>query len=301
MNNRNINLTGSRSSRRIIIILAAVLLALFVMACSCNLSLPVTRIKTGSIQGVDIQIPLPEDPSAGAELTLDFMGGELELAPGASGYLASGTATFNVAEFEPRVESAGSAYTLTTGDRKIEGLPVFKDDFKNEWDLQLANIPLRLNIKAGAYNGSFELGGLSLEKLAIMDGGADVTAKFSAPNNVDMSTFTYATGASDAELRGLANANFEQMSFTSGAGNYTLSFDGELQRDANVTVDSGLGAVTIIIPEGVNARLTLDGLASVNTSGGWAQDDNTYTLSGSGPSISIKVKMGAGTLNLKTE
>jgi hypothetical protein len=52
------------------------------------------------------------------------------------------------------------------------------------------------------------------------------------------------------ELKGLANANFEQMSFTSGAGDYTLSFNGDLQRDASVTIDSGFGTVNIIVPEG---------------------------------------------------
>ena len=161
---------------------------------------------------------------------------------------------------------------------------------------------MSLNIKAGAYDGSFELGGLSLEKLAISEGGSDVTGAFSAPNNVEMSSFTYSTGGSRMELKGLANANFEQMTFTSGAGDYTLSFDGDLQRDASVTIESGVSTVNIIVPEGVNAQVTFEGgLTTVNAGGGWAQNGSVYTLSGSGPTITITVKMGVGTLNLKTE
>lgn len=297
MNNRTNNHTSNRDR----ILAVALVVALVIMACGCNLSLPVTQIKTGSIQGIDIQVPMPEEPPTGVELNLEFVGGELKLTPGASGYLASGTATFNVAEFEPKLEVSGSSYTLRTGNQKIEGIPVFKDDIRNEWDLQLADTPMSLNIQAGAYNGSFELGGLSLKKLAISDGGADVTAKFSAPNNVEMSSFIYATGASNADLKGLANANFERMTFSSGAGDYMLSFDGDLQRDAGVAIDSGLGTVTLIIPDGVNARVTVDGLLTVNSSGGWSQNDKVYTLSGSGPTLTIMVKMGAGTLNLKTE
>lgn len=294
MNNRARGIRGH-------ILAAALVLALVTMACGFSLKPPVTHIQTGPIQTVDIQVPLPGEPSTGVALNLEFVAGEMKLAPGASGYLASGTATFNVAELEPKVEASESSYTLRQGNQEIEGLPVSRGDIKNEWDLQLANTPMSLSIKAGGYMGSFELGGLSLEKLAISDGGADVTGAFSEPNQVEMASFTYSTGASQANLRGLANANFAQMTFTSGAGDYTLSFDGDLQRDASVTIESGVSTVNIIIPEGVNARVTFDGgLTTVNTAGQWGQNGSIYTHSGSGPTITILVKMGVGTLNLKT-
>jgi hypothetical protein len=185
---------------------------------------------------------------------------------------------------------------------EIEGIPSFEDDLVNEWDLQLADAPMSLSIQAGAYTGNFELGGLSLEKLAISEGGSDLTGTFSALNQVEMSSFTLSTGGSNMTLKGLANANFEQMNFKSGAGDYTLSFDGSLQRDANVTIDTGAATVNIIVPEGVNAQVTFDGgLSSVNADGGWVQDGEVYTLSGNGPTLTITVIMGMGTLNLKTE
>lgn len=284
------------------ILTAALVLALVTLACNLLSNPPVRQMKTGPTQTVDIQIPMPAEASKDVELTLEFAAGKMTLAPGAKGYLASGTATFNVAELEPKVETSGSSYTLHQGAQDIEGIPSFKGDVNNQWDLQLANTPMSLVIKAGAYDGSFELGGLSLQKLAISDGGANVTGTFSAPNNVEMSSFTYSTGASSATLKGLANANFEQMAFSSGAGEYTLSFDGALKRDASVAIDSGVGTLTIIIPEGVNAQVTLDsGLSSVKTAGAWAQNGSVYTLTGGGPTITITVKMGAGTLNLKTE
>lgn len=284
------------------ILAAALVLVLVTMACGINIKSPVARIKTGPTQTVDIQVPMPEGPSSGVELNLEFVAGEMNLAPGASGSLASGTVTFNAADFEPKVEAAGSSYTLSAGDMKIEGIPAFEDDLINKWDLQLANTPMSLNIQAGAYNGNFELGGLSLEKLAISEGGSDLTCTFSEPNHVEMSSFTFSTGGSSMELKGLANANFEQMTFSSGAGDYTLSFDGDLQRDASVTIDSGVGTVNIIVPKGVNAQVTFKGgLSTVNTDGGWDQNGEVYTLSGSGPTITINIKMGAGTLNLKTE
>jgi len=284
------------------ILAAAIVLALITTACGANIKLPVTQIKTGPTQTVAIQVPMPEELATGVELNLEFLAGELKLAPGASGYLASGTATFNAADFEPKVEAAETSYTLRQGDLKIEGIPNFQDDVKNEWDLQIANTPMSLNIEAGAYKGSFELGGLSLEKLAISEGGSDLTGTFSEQNQVEMSSFTISTGGSKIELKGLANANFEQMTFKSGAGDYTLSFDGNLQRDASVMIDSGISTVNIIVPAGVNAQVTFDGgLSTVNAEGGWEQNGDIYTISGSGPTITITVKMGVGTLNLKTE
>ncbi len=54
------------------------------------------------------------------------------------------------------------------------------------------------------------------------------------------------------DLQGPAKASFEQMIFKPGAGDYMLSFDGDLQRDAGVMIASGVSTVNIIFPEGVN-------------------------------------------------
>lgn len=281
---------------------AALVLALVTMACGVNINLPVTQVKTGPTVTDDIQIAVPQGSTSTVDFTLEFGAGEMKLAPGAEGSLAAGTATYNVPDFKPEVETGENSVKLSQGDLNINGIPNFRGDTKNEWDLQLANTPMNLNIKAGAYSGTFELGGLSLENVEISDGASDVTASFSEPNNVEMSSFTYSTGASDVELKGLANANASDVTFTSGAGTYTLSFDGELQRDVNVKIESGVSTITIIVPEGVNAKVTFDGsLSSIDTAGGWDQNGDVYTLSGSGPTITITVTMGAGTLNLKTE
>jgi len=120
--------------------------------------------------------------------------------------------------------------------------------------------------------------------------------RFSEPNNDEMSSFTYNTEAGCMELKCLANANFAQMTFTSGVGDYTLSFDGDLPRDANVTIESSLSTVNIIAPEGVDARVTIDGSpTTVNIVSGWKQNGNIYAHSRSDPTIDITVKMETGT------
>jgi hypothetical protein len=160
---------------------------------------------------------------------------------------------------------------------------------------------MSLNIKAGAYEGSFELGGLSIERLEVADGAARVNLSFSEPNQIEMSSMRYTTGASEVTLEGLANAYTSDLTFRSGAGSYTLDFSGELRSNMTVTIESGVSTVKVIIPEGVNAQVISEtGLMTVSTSGDWQQHGNTYQQAGSGFTITIQAKMGAGNLRLET-
>jgi hypothetical protein len=171
----------------------------------------------------------------------------------------------------------------------------------NEWELKLANIPMSLTINAGAYTGSYELGGLSIHNLDVTDGAAKVNLSFSQPNLSQMTSLNYSTGASDVTLTNLGNSNASQLTFKGGAGSYTLDFGGTLQRDMTVTIESGVSTVSVIIPEGVNAKLSNQGsLITVDTGSGWQQQAGVYTHPGSGYTITINAKMGAGTLRLST-
>ena len=73
---------NNRTSNRVHILAAILALALATMACGVNISLPVTKIKTGPTQTVDIQVPMPEEPSTGVELNLEFVGGSTEAGSG---------------------------------------------------------------------------------------------------------------------------------------------------------------------------------------------------------------------------
>jgi hypothetical protein len=158
---------------------------------------------------------------------------------------------------------------------------------------------MNLSIDSGAYDGKFELGGLSLTRLEIKDGASNVEVSFSEPNPVEMSTFTYNTGASDVKLTGLANANFSLLDFSAGAGDYTLDFSGELQRDASIKIESGLSNLIIIVPEGVSAVVTVEsGLSNVNAGSGWERSGEDYIQKGEGPTLTFVIEMGAGNLTL---
>jgi hypothetical protein len=230
-------------------------------------------------------------------LQIEFGAGELSIASGGA-ELVTGTATYNVPEFEPVVEVTGAIVTLKqTG---LEGLRSFAIQRPvNEWDLQLGAMPMNLDIEAGAYKASYDFGGLALTSLSISDGAAQSTVVFSAPNAAEMSNFSYETGASNVTIEQIGNASPASFAFRCGAGNYTLDFSGELQRDLNGTVEAGLGNLKLVIPEGVRAQITVDGAVSnVTAQGDWEHDGDTYTQGGEGPSIVLMVTIGAGNLEL---
>lgn len=281
------------------IFVVVVVLALVTMACGINIS-PIIDVKTGPTVTDDINVPLLDDDSAVAEITLGFGAGELYLAPGATNALVTGTATYNIVDLKPEVTTKGNQVRIETGELKINGIPSFSSrNYINEWNLKFGAAPMKLTINAGAYKGNIELGGLALQSLRVSDGAAEVNLAFSEPNKSEMEVLRYITGASDIELTGLANANFETMIFKGGAGNFTLDFSGQLKRDANVTINVGISSVTIIVPKGISARAYVDeGFSDVDLSGDWEKSGGDYILSGEGPMLTINVNMALGSLIL---
>ena len=275
------------------IISAILVFTLASIACGFSVDLP-RRAETGP--DVEESITVADPESDETHLSLNFGAGELKLSAGAEG-LVEGTALYNVEQLKPEIVKNGGNIEIKQGD--LDGAFPY-DNMKNRWDLQLGDTPMDLLIEAGAYEGNMELGGLALNNLTVKDGAAQVNLSFSEPNLVEMSRMAYSTGASEVTLTGLANANFDTFEFDSGAGSYTLDFSGELQRDAAVNVDSGLSELIIVVPEGVNATVSIEGgLADINARNGWSQSGNTYSHEGSGPTLTITVNMGAGSVTLQ--
>jgi len=272
------------------IVLAILILALASLACGFSIDLP-DRTKAGP--DIEESITVADPKSDETHLSISFGAGELTLSPGAQN-LVDGTAVYNVKDLKPEVKKNGSNIEIKQGDFK--SLPPF-DGMKNKWDLKLGDVPMELTIQAGAYDANLKLGGLALKNLTVRDGAANVDLSFLEPNQTEMSVLRYETGASDVRLTGLANANFSTLAFSGGAGNYTLDFSGELQRDAVVTIESGFGNVSLVIPKDVDTLVTVESAAvNINHGSGWAQNGQKYVQKGSGPTLTILVKMAAGNL-----
>ena len=268
------------------------LLALTALACGINVPKPPTPSPDMT---EDITVKYPDADQI--DLKLKFGAGELTLAPGAS-TLVDGTATYNYDELKPGITTDEGKVEVRVGDGNLNILPNL-NNLKNEWDLKLGSKPMSLSIEAGAYDGNFELGGLALTQLNISDGAANVELNFSEPNPEEMNVFTYESGASDVKITGLANANFNLFDFSAGAGDYTLDFSGELQRDASIKIETGLSNLIIVMPEGVDAEVRVEGgMSNVNATTGWERSADSYHQTGEGPTLTFVIEMGAGNLTL---
>jgi hypothetical protein len=268
-------------------------LAMGLSACGVTFELP--EIKSGPTETYSMDVQSPQDSTSPTRLVLTFGAGELNITPGAQS-LVSGLATYNVPDFKPEITSSTGTVNVTQGSYNLGNIPNIGKVI-NKWDLQLGSTPLDLEIIAGAYQAKLELGNLSLSNLIVKDGAADVNLGFSSPNLTEMNLFRYETGASQVTLKDLANANFSIFKFTAGAGNYSLDFSGDLKRDCSASINTGLGNLSIIIPENINVQLTIDGnLANINIGSNWVKNGNTYTQTGSGPLLTISVDVGATNL-----
>lgn len=287
-----------KTTRTLMVIVLA--LSLAAMACSINVNLPEIEYRTTELVTEAVQVPVPAGSSE-VDVTLNFGAGQFNLAAGAEQYLIEGTAEYNVPEFKPKLVNTASGVELSSGELEVNAIPRLANKIENKWDLMLGSTPMNLIINAGAYQGFYELGGLSLTGLDVSDGAADVELNFAEPNLVEMETLRYTTGASQVTLSGLGNANFSNMIFRGGAGSYVLDFGETLLHDGQVDVEVGISSVRIVAPPSANVRVIMGGgLSNVSASGEWIKSNDEYRLEGSGPTLVIDVTMGAGSLELRT-
>lgn len=279
-------------------------LGLALAGCSFTVTLPNLPIGTLEV-GETVVEPLvvnQPDSAETPELEINFGAGELLIEPGATEGLLTGTATYNVTQFKPIIEYEGNRAILRQGE-KTDGITTYPNlsSVENTWDLQLTTQPMALTLNAGATNSEIDLSGLALTRLKISQGASNVAIRFDEPNTVEMSELTLESGAASMRVTGLANANSNQVIFRGGAGSYTLDFSGNLQRDLQVNVESGLSSMVIIVPTGVSARVIFTGaVTSVDFGGNWQQSNGEYVQTGSSDyEITITIDMGAGSLELR--
>jgi hypothetical protein len=269
---------------------ALLLAALFVTGCG---------IGTGPTQTLNVDEPLGS--AAVTDVTVSMGAGKLSIEPGATG-LVSGTIRYNVERWKPVVERTDSSVAIKQSTSK--SLSGAASDVVNDWQLKLGSAPIRLAVTAGAYEGTYELGGLSLQKLSIKDGASKTKVTFSSPNPSQMDSLSYETGASSVTLAGLADANFKNLSFKGGAGSFILDFSGQLRTDSACSISAGVGSVHIIVPAGTAAKVTVKGkLTNVTQEGTWTATGKTYATPAVGGAqqgkvLSITVNMDLGSLTL---
>jgi len=191
---------------------------------------------------------------------IEFGAGELYL---------SRSSTDNMLEADVTYDPDHSDFVLEY-DRKKEGGELFLgtdfdesrsldlDDAKDEnwWDLKFTDkIPIDFDIDVGAAESELDFTGLKIKDLNVDMGAAKGVILFRKPNPEKISRMNIDAGACKLEIEGLGNANFKEMSFDGGVGDFTLDFSGELNHEAFVEIDMGLGRLTILVPDNIGVKI----------------------------------------------
>ncbi len=274
--------------------------ALVLSSLACTVTIPfIPKVGTGQTQTFTFSEQAPAGASP-ATVDISMGAGTLHMQGGASA-LVEGTVDYNVDGWKPVVTKTDTGIKIEQKSGDVTNIP--SGQVKNDWNVRLGNTtPIALDLSAGAYQGTLDLGGVPLANLSISDGASDATVEFKQPNPTTMELLAYKTGFSTVKLLGLANANFKGMTFSGGAGTYTLDFAGTLKQDANVKVTGGGANIDIVIPAGMTSQITItSNLTNVNSSGQWNLNNNVYTTQGSGPTLFVTVDVGVGNITLTAQ
>ena len=169
--------------------------------------------------------------------------------------------------FEPVAELSGDRLDL--GIESIRRrINVGKGD-SGRMDLELARgVPMDLDLEFGAVKADIDVGGLVLTDLDLSTGASESTFDISEPNAGRIRTASFEVGAAEFTARHLGNLNAERIEVDAGVGAITLWLNGRWQRDAHLSIDMGLGALELRVPEGLGIQLRKDSfLTSLDSEG----------------------------------
>jgi len=241
-------------------------------------------------------IPLGEVGSL--RVTIKFGAGKLDLISGQEDVF-EGNFQYDKSILKPNVryeilEETG-ILTLSQSIKKDLNLSF---PYKNSWNLKLPyGLPLQLYINTATYSGDIDLTNLQIEHLSLNSGVSQTNIVFNQPNLIDLKNINIKTGASTIKMLGLANANFNEINFTGGAGSYTFDFSGNLTKKSKVNIDAGAAKVILKIPSNMGTKIIYRNfLASKLDARGFIKiNDQTYISPEYGKSaaeLDIEIKGG---------
>jgi hypothetical protein len=201
------------------------------------------------------------------QLRLELNVGTLELSAGTDN-LVDGTATFNVAEWTPRVVAEGPCVTV----KQDVGLHLFGawHAMRNTWKLALGTSkPFALSVAKGAGEATMALGGIPLSSTDIEVGAGRAQVSFDKANPSRSSFTRVNLGAGSLFLDKVLNANTERLVFAGGAGELTVNFTGDsLQRPMTAKLDTGAGKLVLNFRNGLPCQVVVKKfLGTVHTQG----------------------------------
>jgi hypothetical protein len=244
---------------------------------------------------------------------------ELEVAVGEL-YIKSGPSEkIAVIDYEESAELSqklSMTYSLdgTTGVLRIklkDEMKLFKNDSKKKKDyrrltLNIAeSIPVEMKIEIGAGECNIDLSKLYVKSLELSAGASNVELYTSTPNKIFAENITIECGVGKFVGKHLANLNFRTLDFQGGVGSYSLEFDGTLRQSGDVSVEVGVGSVSLLFPPSIPVKIYCEDhwLSSAHVDGNFDKPSSgiflTRNLNYSEPFITVRVQSGIGSVQIR--
>lgn len=183
-----------------------------------------------------------------------------------------------VHRYEPRtgalrlgLESVGRAGIRVTSRSQLEQVARFELS---------PRVPLELEASLGASEALLDLGGLTLQRLAVRAGATRGTIDFSTPTRGTCREFALALGAGELLALRLANAGCELVRIEGGVGRALLDLGGTWRRDLRVESKLSMGSLVVRIPRGTGVEVTAQKFLSRFAMEGLTRDGDAWRTAG---------------------
>lgn len=112
--------------------------------------------------------------------------------------------------------------------------------------------------------------------MRLATGASETRVRFGSPNRLSAERVKIEAGAADLRVEGLGNARAEKIEFSGGVGNTVLDFGGQWTHSALATVQMGIGAVTLRLPQSIGVRLDKSSFLTSFDSNGFVKRGSSY-------------------------
>jgi len=123
-------------------------------------------------------------------------------------------------------------------------------------DLQLGpDVPAAIELDFGAGRADVDLTGIPVSRLELNTGASESVLRIRELNPEPMEEAIIAVGAADLRVSGLGNFHTSEIEVNAGVGSVVLELDGRWVENAMLSVEMGLGALEIRVPESLGIRV----------------------------------------------
>ncbi len=200
--------------------------------------------------------PLGEQKSLEADIRLDV--GTLEISSEKSGNAYTIDLDYDKASYKPdvRFEESGGTGRLSFKLESLQKVGLRSDRHPNRLRLNLTDaLPVKLSVNTGVGDARLSLTGLRMSLLNLESGVGGSRISAYEPNPIPCNRVRIKNGVGSLDAVGLGNLNFRELEFEGGVGGANLDFSGDWRGNADISIQVGVGGVTLRMPRSLGVRV----------------------------------------------